>query len=193
MAEAQQFGEEVELDWYGEERRRVRLLSEVARWDRRGQPPLPLRWVLGVNAEGDPEPAAFFCTCPACQPRSIVTAFVQRWNIEVTFEESRRHVGIDTQRQWSDRAIARTTPLLFGVFSLVCLMAHRLVAAGAPLMPRTTAWYAKAEATFSDAFALVRRTLWAHQYFGTSGGSNECLLFPQATWEAVLDQLATTA
>src|SRR5512147_189488 len=190
---AQQFGAEVEIDWAGGEKRRVRLLSAVTRWYRRGQPPLPLRWVVVVNAAGDPEPAAFFCTCPACEPRWIVTAFVLRWNVEVPFEESRRHGGLETQRQWSDLAIARTTPALFGLFSLVCLMAHRLTAAGATLTPRTTAWSAKAEATFSDVRAFVRRTLWAHQYFGTLVGSNEGLLFPPATWEAVLDQLATTA
>ena len=193
VAEAQRSGDEVELYWYGGEQRRVRLLSDVALWYRRGQPPLPIRWVLVVKAEGDPEPAAFFCTCPAGEPRWIVTACVRRWNVEVTFEESRRHLGLETQRQWSDLAIARTTPALFGLFSLVCLMAHRLIAAGATLMPRTTAWYAKAEVTFSDVLAFVRRTLWAHQYFGTSVGSNESLLFPSATWEAVLDQLATTA
>jgi len=71
-------------------------------------------------------------------------------------------------------------------------MAHHLVAAGATLTPRTTAWYAKAEATFSDVLALVRRTLWAHKDFGTSADTNECLLFPKAAWDAVLDQLAAT-
>lgn len=102
-------------------------------------------------------------------------------------------MGLETQRQWSNLAIARTTPALFSLFSLVCLIAHQLTAAGATLTPRTTAWYAKAEATFSDVLAFVQRTLWTCQYFGTSVGNNECLLFPQATWEAVLDQLATTA
>ena len=100
---------------------------------------------------------------------------------------------METPRQWSDLAIARTTPVLFGLFSLVCLMAHRWTAAGATLAPRTTAWYAKAEATFSDVLAFVRRTLWANNYFSTSADANECILFPQATWEAVLDQLAATA
>ena len=193
VAEAQRSGEEVEIYWYGGERRRVRLLSDVALWYRRGQKPLPIRWVLVVNAEGDPEPAAFFCTCPACEPHGIVTALVLRWNVEVTFEESRRHLGVETQRQWSDLAIARTTPVLFGLFSLVCLMAQRLTAAGATLAPRTTAWYAKTEATFSDVLAFVRRTLWAHQYFGTSADANDGILFPQAAWETVLDQLAATA
>lgn len=193
VAEAQRSGDEVELYWYGGTQRRVRLLSAVALWYRRGQPPLPIRWGLVVNAEGEPEPAALFCTGPACEPRWIVSAFVLRWNIEVTFEESRRHVGLETQRQGSDRGIARTTPALCGLFSLVCLMAHRLTAAGATLRPRTTAWYAPAEVTFSDVLAFVRRTLWAHQYFGTSVHSKEGFLFPPATWEAVLDQLATTA
>jgi hypothetical protein len=192
VAEAQRSGEEMEIYWYGGETRRVRLLSDVALWYRRGQKPLPIRWVLVVNAEGDPDPAAFFCTCPACKPLSIVTAFVLRWNVEVTFEESRRHLGIETPRQWSDLAIARTTPILFGLFSLVCLMAHHWVEAGATLTPRTTAWYAQVEATFSDVLALVRRTLWAHKDFGTSADTNECLLFPKAAWDAVLDQLAAT-
>jgi hypothetical protein len=193
VAEAQRAGEEVDIYWYGGERRRVRLLSDVALWYRRGQPPLPIRWVLVVNAAGDPEPAAFFCTCPACQPPAIVTAFVLRWNVEVTFEESRRHLGLETQRQWSDRAIARTTPILFGLFSLVCLMTQRLTAAGATLAPRTTAWYAKTEITFSDVLAFVRRTLWAHQYFGASAATHDGILFPQTTWETLLDQLAVTA
>ena len=171
----------------------MRLLSEVALWYRRGQKPLPIRGVVVVNAAGDPEPAAFFCTGPAGESQGIVTALVRRGNGEVTFEESRRQLGIETQRQWSDLAIARTTPVLFGLFSLVCLMAQRLTAAGATLAPRTTAWYAKTEATFSDVLAFVRRTLWAPTYFSTSTAANECLLFPQATWEALLDQLAATA
>ena len=57
----------------------------------------------------------------------ILAQFVRRWNVEVTFEETRRHLGVETQRQWSDLAIARTTPALFALVSLVCLMAHRWV------------------------------------------------------------------
>jgi len=71
-------------------------------------------------------------------------------------------------------------------------MAHHWVEAGAMLTPRTTAWYAKAEATFSDVLAWVRRTVWAHKDCGTSADTNECLLFPKAAWDAVLDPLAAT-
>jgi hypothetical protein len=68
-----------------------------------------------------------------------------------------------------------------------------LTLAGATLLPRTTTWYVKVEATFSDVLALVRRTLWANNYFRMSVEEDECILFPRAAWEAVLDQLAATA
>ena len=73
----------------------------------------------------------------------------------------RRHLGVETQRQWSDLAILRTTPVLLGLFSLVTLWADDLMgnAATAP-HPRTAAWYAKPLPTFSDAIAAVRRALW---------------------------------
>ncbi|WP_200286498.1 hypothetical protein, partial [Rhabdochromatium marinum] len=90
-----------------------------------------------------------------------------RWSLEVTFEETRRHLGVDTQRQYSDLAIARTTPVLLALFSLVCLMVHRWPETWANL-PRSTAWYLKPEATFSDCLALVRRRIWGETYFDTS-------------------------
>jgi hypothetical protein len=192
VAEARQRGLAVELPWYGGERRRVRLLSGVARWHRAGQPPLPLRWVLVVQAQGDPQPAAFFCTCPACTPQTIVRVFILRWTVEVTFEESRRHLGVETQRQWSDQAIARTTPVLLGLFSLVCLMGQRLTQ-GVALPPRRSAWYAKTDATFSDVLACVRRVLWSGKYFATSVPLTESVILPAPAWETLLEQLAATA
>jgi hypothetical protein len=44
----------------------------------------------------------------------------------VTFEESRANLGIETQRQWSDLATRRATPLLFGLYSLVALFGQAL-------------------------------------------------------------------
>jgi hypothetical protein len=119
-------------------------------------------------------------------------AFVLRWNVEVTFEESRRHLGVETQRQWSDGAIARTTPALLGLFSLVCLMAYHL-SQGTGLRPRTAAWYFKDEASFSDALALVRRALWAAKYFKPSALQDDAVVFQRPDWETLLDQLAATA
>jgi hypothetical protein len=91
----------------------------------------------------------------------VVTWFVQRWQLEVTFEAVRRHLGMETQRQWSDKAIARTTPLLLGVFSWVTLVAHAFYTAHPTTSPRQAAWYTKPLPTFSDALALVRQPLWA--------------------------------
>ena len=82
-----------------------------------------------------------------------------RWQLEVTFREVRTHLGVETQRQWSHRAIARTTPVLLGLFSWITLAAHQLQHSQ-PMPCRTAAWYPKPKPTFSDALALVRRHLW---------------------------------
>jgi hypothetical protein len=79
--------------------------------------------------------------------------------IEVTIEESRAHLGIETQRQWSDLAIERSTPALLGLYSLVALFAQALHPDGKIPVARA-AWYAKEQATFSDVLLEVRRALW---------------------------------
>ena len=123
----------------------------------------------------------------------ILAQFVRRWNVEVTFEETRRHLGVETQRQWSDLAIARTTPALFALFSLACLMAHRWVTLGQALPIRVTARYRKSEATFSDVLAMVSRILWAEKYFTNSVDQPEPHLLTPEDWDVLLDQLASTA
>jgi hypothetical protein len=97
-------------------------------------------------------------------PMEIVTAYIHRWQMEVTFEESRAHLGIQTQRQWSDKAILRSTPLLLALFSIVTLMAsHLAIHNRLPILP--CSWYHKLYPTFSDALALVRKHLWTHSDF----------------------------
>ncbi len=110
--------------------------------------PLPIRWVLVRDPQGDYDPVGLLSTDPTAEPLSIVTWFVQRWQLEVTFEEARRHLGVETQRQWSDKAIARTTPLLLGLFSWVTLVAHALYTAHPSAAPRQAVWYPKAAAHF---------------------------------------------
>ncbi len=90
-----------------------------------------------------------------------------RWQVETTFQETRTHLGIETQRQWSDLAIQRTTPALLGLFSIVTLLADRRAKQGA-LPIRRPAWYAKETATFSDALASVRRLLWTVSIYSMS-------------------------
>jgi len=105
------------------------------------------------------EQTPILCTDLDATAQQIIEWFAPRWNIEVTFEELRAHLGRETQRQWSDRAVARTTPALFALFSLVTLMAVNILKNG-HLPVLQTAWYRKEQATFSDIIALARRTLW---------------------------------
>ena len=147
--------------WYGQTSRDVDLVSATALWYSHGTG-LPIRWVLVRDPLGHFAPQALLCTDLTLEPVTIVQYFVQRWQVEVTFEEARRHLGLETQRQWSDRAIARTTPILLALFSLVTLLATRLVYAST-LPLHATAWYRKTTPTFSDALAAVRAELWRHQ------------------------------
>ena len=193
VAAAVRDGTDLEIPWYGGTTRQVRVLSECCLWHTQGEPPVAIRWVLVVDPTDRDPPLALFSTDLDLAAEQIIARFILRWNVEVTFEESRRHLGVETQRQWSDRAIARTTPALFALFSLVCLMAHRLVALGHALPIRATAWYHKSEATFSDLLAMVRRLLWAEKYFPMSLDSLDPHLFHPEDWEVLLDQLASTA
>jgi hypothetical protein len=113
-----------------------------------------------------------------------------RWQLEVTFEEVRRHLGVETQRQWSDKAIARTTPLLLGLFSWVTLAAHALHASDCPLRTRQAAWYTKPLPTFSDALALVRQQLWlAWPTFQTSGKDHAMIKVPRSFFVSLVETL----
>ena len=126
-----------------------------------------VRWVLLPDPLGKFEPQALLCTEPESDPLQVVRWFVRRWRVEVTYEEVRRHLGVETQRQWSDLAILRTTPALLGLFSLIALWADR-IRAQRRLLPERVRWYPKADPTFSDALALVRRELWTAPTFATS-------------------------
>lgn len=193
LAEAHRRGKEVEVPWYGGTTKRVRLLSDCCLWYTPGERPVAIRWVVVVDPTARHPAMAVFSTDLDLTPEQIVTWFVQRWNVEVTFEESRRHLGVETQRQWSDRAIARTTPALLVLFSLVCLRAHSLVMTGSPLPLRLTAWYRKTDATFSDVLAMGRRVLGAEKYFQQATVREEPILFHRDEWEVLLAQLAFTA
>jgi hypothetical protein len=154
-------------NWYGERRRTIEITSSTAVWYHSGLPALPLRWVLIRDPQGKFKPQALLCTDLGVQPEQIVKWFVLRWQTEVTFHEVRTHLGVETQRQWSDLAIARTTPALLGLFSLVTLLAERSVRRG-KLPVRQAAWYLKPRPTFSDALAVVRHRIWSQRSFHTS-------------------------
>jgi hypothetical protein len=153
--------------WYGGGERAIEISSATAVWRHGGMPVVPIRWVLVRDPLGKLEPQALLCTNPAQDPVQVLRWFIQRWQVEVTFREVRDHLGVETQRQWSDLAIARTTPCLLGLFSLVTLLGQKLT----PRTRRATAasaWYRKRQPTFSDTLAAVRRELWREQGFVTS-------------------------
>ncbi|HEU4322081.1 MAG TPA: transposase, partial [Roseiflexaceae bacterium] len=145
--------------WYGAGPRTVEVVSATAVWYHSGLPPVPLRWVLIRDPQGRFATQALLCTDLAVPPNQILAWFVQRWQLEVTFEEARRHLGLETQRQWSETAIRRTTPALLGLFSLVTLLAHPQMRGPVGVVRQAT-WYPKRQPTFADALALVRRDIW---------------------------------
>ncbi len=147
------------LTWYDNDTRAVELSSHTAVWYHTGKPPMPTRWVLIRDPLGQFHSQALLCTDPAVTPVQVIEWFVLRWRVEVTFQEARAHLGIETQRQWSDRAIARTTPALLGLLSWITLAAH-LLGNRQLATPRSAAWYAKSEPAFSDVIALVRHHMW---------------------------------
>jgi len=179
-------------DWYRYGQRAVEISSGTSVWYHAGKAAVPVRWVLIRDPAGKFETQALLCTKLAAAPRQIIEWFIKRWQLEVTFEESRRHLGIETQRQWSDKAIARTTPCLFGLYSIVTMLAQQL-ATEKRLTTKSTAWYEKEVATFSDAIAAVRRYLWADQHFQTSKTATEMIKVPRAFIERLTDTLCYAA
>lgn len=184
--------------WYRETNRQVEIISGTAVWYHGGLPVLPIRWVLVRDPKNKFETRAILCTDLHQTPRQIVEWFLMRWQVEVTFQQVRAHLGVETQRQWSDLAIARTTPVLFGLFSIVTLLANRL-ARGGTLPVRQAAWYRKPRATFSDAIALVRERLWIGPSSSTSIAAGRTKKVPRADRRmkkiprALLDGLMQTA
>ena len=148
----------------------VEIISATAVWNHPGRR-VPIRYVLVRDPAGELEPQAFLCTDLDADPLNILRWFVRRWSIEVTFAEVRRHLGVETQRQWSEPAIARTTPILLGLFSLITLWANEAYTTRTPAA-RIASWYRKSLPTFSDALASVRRQLWAT---GNYQGRGRCL------------------
>ena len=170
----------------------MEVATGTAVWYHSGMPVVPLRWVLVRDPAGELDPKAFLSTDPEAAPLTIIGRYVRRWSVEVTFAEVRRHLGVETQRQWSERAILRTTPCLLGLFSIVALVADGLHADG-ELSARQSAWYRKGSPTFSDALAAVRLALWRQAFFRTSGPEAQTVKKAGAVFERMSAALAYAA
>ena len=176
------------LRWYGGEVRRLQLATGTAVWYRGGKPPVSIRWVLVRDPKGRCEPQALLSTDLNLEARQIVVYFMRRWSMETTFQEARLYLGLEGQRQWNDVAVARTTPVRLGLFSLVALMVQRQPAWQHAF--RRSAWYAKAQPTFADALAQVRGALWRQLGFWLSEAAVDSQKPPQAFCEHVAELLA---
>jgi hypothetical protein len=179
-------------NWYGERECMVEIASATAVWYSTGLFAGPLRWVLVRDPQGQFKTQALLCTDLKANPEKILSWFVMRWQMEVTFQEVRRHLGFETQRQWSEMAIRRTTPALLGLFSLVTLFAHRRMRQAAGAF-RQAAWYHKRHPTFADALALVRKELWASATFYGSLADTETVKVPRAFVERLTDAVCYAA
>jgi hypothetical protein len=183
----------VVADWYGKGERTVEVASATAVWYHTGLPLVPLRWILIRDPQGEFAPQALLCTDLGVEPARILSWFVLRWKMEVTFQEARRHLGVETQRQWSELAIRRTTPALLGLFSIVTLYAHQRMVQGSGALRQEAAWYRKLHPTFSDALALVRRELWAEGTFCRSAREAETVKVPRVFVERLTETLCYAA
>jgi len=175
-------------NWYGEPDRKIEIVSGKCVWYHASKEAVPVRWVIIRDPRGKFETQAVFSTRTEASAKQIIEWFIKRWQVEVTFEESRRHLGIETQRQWSDKAIGRETPCLFGLFSLITMVAHELHKGG-KLKIRSAAWYQKEAATFSDAIGCVRQQLWEKRSFQTSPNEVEMIKIPRPYLECLTDTL----
>ena len=172
--------------WYGGGAREVEICTDSAVWYHSGLPPVAIRWVLIRDPQNAFAPQALLTPCLPHTPHQIVEWFVRRWRMEVTFEEARAHLGVETQRQWNDWAIGRTTPALFGLYSLVTWMAHALFQAHGPRF-LTAAWYVKRRPTFSDALAVIRRELGSTCHFSMSTVTDELVKIPRSVFQRLTD------
>lgn len=130
------------------------------------------------DPEGKLQTSALLSTDLSLTAEQIIAYFVRRWAIEVTFQEVRTHLGVETQRQWSAKAIVRTTPVLLGLFSLITRMAD-LLEKHNKLQISQAAWYEKKQPTFSDAIASVRQLLWKECSFSISAQKDDMIKLPK--------------
>lgn len=184
-----------EVTWYGGSRRIVRYVSESSLWfGKKDNLVTPIRWVC---VRGDPKQnlldACFFASDTTMPPASIIEHYARRWNIEVTFEESRALLGLETTRHWCRQSVLRVTPILLGLFSAVVLIWNQLPAAGKRVVSSTTPCYQKQTVTFADTLAAVRLELW-EQTLMRHHRKPECLTcLPRPLRKAILWHLSAAA
>lgn len=183
---------EATVAWYGGSDRRVDLVTGDAHWYKGGGGLVPIRWVHVHDAEGTHRDEYFYSTDPDVTPEAIVSFYTGRWPIEVTFEEAKHHLGLATTRQRVERSVTRAFPCLLGLFSVVALVFARHVGHRRAPVERAP-WYDKAEPTFADALARVRRLLWAETILTHVRRGHEFSKLPPKLRDTILQHLTRAA
>lgn len=176
-------------DWYGGQTQVVEYCTGTALWYHSGKKPVAVRWVV-IRLED--KLTGLVSNDETLTADQLISYFVRRWSIETTFALVRAHLGVESQRQWSQLAIARTTPVLMGLFSIVTLLAHSLQKQGR-LIGRASSWYVKERLTFSDALAAVRCYLWQEINFCTSSSEVVHVKMSQQQYQVWQSALAWAA
>lgn len=182
----------VVAQWYNQKDKKVLVATGTAIWYHSGMIPVIIRWVLIKDKEGKKEPVALLSTGTEMSAAQIILYFIRRWSLEVTFQEVRAHLGVETQRQWSDNAIAKTTPSLMALFSIVTLWAEQLHKKKL-LHVQDAAWYKKEQPTFSDALTAVRSQIWRQKDFSMSDEKHDMIKIPRALFNELTTLLARAA
>ena len=183
------------LHWYGNSVRDLELLGGCGGWYRHrgsGRAALiPVRWVYVQDPTSGREDF-FYTTDPSLRPQQIVELFAGRWAIEVTFEEARAHLGLETTRHWCRSSVLRVAPCLLGLFTVVSLIYAQLAREG-KIKVHATPCYRKTAPTFADALAAVRRLLWEQVILQHTPGGGCLAKLPPPLRETLLEHVTAAA
>jgi hypothetical protein len=184
------------IAWYGSSRRKINHVSQTALWYSSYQSAVvPIRWVCVLGTKGL-EDAYFYSSRQDIDARRIVELYAMRWNIEVTFEETRALLGFETTRHWCKKSVLRATPILMGLFTAVSLMWNELSGSITKELLSQTPCYRKQSMTFSDVLYLVRREIWSSgllQHHLPSRCDSWLDTLPRRLRNSLLSQLAAAA
>lgn len=179
------------VGWYGGEKRRVEIVTGSGHWYKSGRGLVAIRWVYVRDLTGTHRDEYFFTTNTMLTPRLIIETYTERWSLEVTYEEARAYLGLGTTCCRSKSSVEREAPMIFGLYSLVVLLYTTLP------IPKTDryriTWAGKQTTTFSDVITSVRRWLWEHWVFETSGQRGAFAKIPGPLKDMLLTGLAPAA
>jgi hypothetical protein len=151
-----------------------------------------IRIVVVRDPMGRRQDEAFFCTDPAVTEGFILEGYARRWTLEVTFHDTKQHLGFADPQAQTATAVRRTAPIAGLVYALILLWyaghVHPDVATGhRPLAWPDRPWYrAKTTPSFPDMLAALRRAGW-RRYLSASPSSTHPHQNPASSWpDAIL-------